>query len=409
MRGPSLVLCAAFLFAAANAVAKALYMRGNTLVSVFLARCLVVYLANGALVACREGQASAGRVLLLRTGSFASSQMAALRGLVGAMTGIGLNLAFVFLTLADAFTIFKGVDLLGTNAISRLALGEALSWRELGSGLLTLLGLLLVAQPPLLFGGAATAGARLSAAGIAAATLGGLCSAAFNVLTRALSREGRPLGAVSPAMLLSYFMVATFGCAGALGVGATASGLAARDGWAWARLASGAGAPLVALGLLALYCAGILCGQLAMGAPPPAHPGTFGRGFAAPRLRRLALVCAAKGMATTRAGVGAILAVSEIAFAFLLDVALLGETPPNHPTPLAHTRAPCLNAAPPRRPVQASRPAPSPHSAPHSSWRAWARWHAPRCRPRAPLHRSRGPTRRMRCTTRTRDQSPEGR
>ena len=294
MRGPSLVLCAAFLFAAANAVAKALYMRGNTLVSVFLARCLVVYLANGALVACREGQASAGRVLLLRTGSFASSQMAALRGLVGAMTGIGLNLSFVFLTLADAFTIFKGVDLLGTNAISRLALGEALSWRELGSGLLTLLGLLLVAQPPLLFGGAATAGA-LSAAGIAAATLGGICSAAFNVLTRALSREGRPLGAVSPAMLLSYFMVATFGCAGALGVGATASGLAARDGWAWARLASGAGAPLVALGLLALYCAGILCGQLAMGAPPPAHPGTFGRGFAAPRLRRLALVWRSQG------------------------------------------------------------------------------------------------------------------
>ena len=47
----------------------------------------------------------------------------------------------------------------------------------------------------------------------------------------------------------------------------------------------------------------------------------------------------AKGMATTRAGVGAILAVSEIAFAFLLDVALLGETPPNHPTraPLAST------------------------------------------------------------------------
>ena len=33
----------------------------------------------------------------------------------------------------------------------------------------------------------------------------------------------------------------------------------------------------------------------------------------------------ARGMATTRAGVGAILQVSEIAFAFVLDVVFLGE------------------------------------------------------------------------------------
>ena len=38
MRGPFFVLCAAFLFAAANAVAKALYMRGHTLVSVLIPR-----------------------------------------------------------------------------------------------------------------------------------------------------------------------------------------------------------------------------------------------------------------------------------------------------------------------------------------------------------------------------------
>ena len=136
------MLTAAFLFAAANAVAKALYMRGHTLVSVFLARCLVVYLVNGAIVACREGGACARRVLLLRTGRRHSTQLAALRGLVGAATGLGLNLSFVFLTLADAFTVFKGVDLLGTCALGRLALGEEPSRRELGSGLLTLLGLL---------------------------------------------------------------------------------------------------------------------------------------------------------------------------------------------------------------------------------------------------------------------------
>ena len=161
MSGPFFVLFAAFLFAAANAVAKALYLRGHTLVSVFLARCLVVYVVNSWIVACREGWASARRVLLLRTGRRASTQLAALRGLVvlchvihpkrrasrgagvtandgrsfhpgqvGAATGLGLNLSFVFLTLADAFTVFKGVDLLGTSALGRLALGETLSRRE---------------------------------------------------------------------------------------------------------------------------------------------------------------------------------------------------------------------------------------------------------------------------------------
>ena len=161
MSGPFFVLFAAFLFAAANAVAKALYLRGHTLVSVFLARCLVVYVVNSWIVACREGLASARRVLLLRTGRRASTQLAALRGLVralpcftpqaegvarsrvvandvrflhpgqvGAATGLGLNLSFVFLTLADAFTVFKGVDLLGTSALGRLALGETLSRRE---------------------------------------------------------------------------------------------------------------------------------------------------------------------------------------------------------------------------------------------------------------------------------------
>ena len=56
-------------------------------------------------------------------------------GQVGAATGLGLNLSFVFLTLADAFTVFKGVDLLGTSALGWLALGEKLSRRELGLGL----------------------------------------------------------------------------------------------------------------------------------------------------------------------------------------------------------------------------------------------------------------------------------
>ena len=133
MRPPSAQLSSStppLSFAAANAFAKALYLRGCTLVSVFLVRCLVVYLWNGALTAVREGCTTSCRVLTLRTGKLASNRMATVRGLVGAMTGIGLNLSFVFLTFADGFTVFKGCALLG-SAVGAGFLGERLNWREL--------------------------------------------------------------------------------------------------------------------------------------------------------------------------------------------------------------------------------------------------------------------------------------
>ena len=75
----------ATLRGAGLSAAKARYLRGHTLVSVFLARCLVVYVVNSWIVACREGWVSARRVLLLRTGRRASTQLAALRGLVRAL------------------------------------------------------------------------------------------------------------------------------------------------------------------------------------------------------------------------------------------------------------------------------------------------------------------------------------
>ena len=121
--GPALVLYAALSFAAANAFAKALYLRGCTLVSVFSVRCLVVYLWNGALTAVREGCTTSCRVLTLRTGKLASNRMATVRGLVGAMTGIGLNLSFVFLTFADGFMRPVWTVALGTVALGTVVLG----------------------------------------------------------------------------------------------------------------------------------------------------------------------------------------------------------------------------------------------------------------------------------------------
>ena len=112
--------------------------------------CCVVF--NGIIVARREGRAAAARVLLLRTGRRRSSLMATARSATGALLGILLNLSFVLLTFADAFTIFKGVDTLVTIVVSRVLLGSAeLRLRELGCGALTLFGLLLIARPTFLF------------------------------------------------------------------------------------------------------------------------------------------------------------------------------------------------------------------------------------------------------------------
>ena len=151
-RGPLLVTTAACIFAAANACATGIYRRGGTIVSTFLIRCAVVYMFNGLLCWWREGRDAATRVLLLRTGHRRSSLMAAARGVNGAFLGVLLNLSFVLLTFADAFTIFKGVDTVSTIAGSRLLLGsgERLQVVELLCGALTLLGIVLIAQPPFL-------------------------------------------------------------------------------------------------------------------------------------------------------------------------------------------------------------------------------------------------------------------
>jgi hypothetical protein len=202
-RGPLLVTVGAFAFAGANAAAAGIYRRGGTIATTFLLRCVVVYLFNGLLVRLREGPAAARRVLLLRTGRRRSSALATARGLNGAFLGVLLNVSFVLLTFADAFTIFKGTDTLATLVISRLALGDAerLSARELGCGACTLCGIVLITRPPALFGGgaeggaergAATAGLGMSAVGLAVALVAGVGSGSFNVFTRLLSRADGP-------------------------------------------------------------------------------------------------------------------------------------------------------------------------------------------------------------------------
>ena len=299
-RGPTLVVLAALIFAGANACATAIYRRGGTIATTFLIRCAVVYVFNGLLVAKREGGTAAKDVLLLRTGCRRSSFMAAARGGTGSFLGVCLNLSFVLLTFADSFSIFKGTDTVGTIMVSRVLLGsgEKLQLRELGCSALTLVGIVLVAQPPLLFGGGGDGTARVSAVGVLVAVTAGVASGLFNVFTRALTRAGGPHdGVLTPALLLSYFMVATWLNVLLVAIIAHVSGLDELASFDWTRLR--APANVVDVLLLLVYCAGILSGQLLMAA----------------------------GYKTTRAGIAAVLALTELAFSYLLGATALGEPP----------------------------------------------------------------------------------
>ena len=276
---PLLVTLGAALFAVTNAASTGLYRRGGTVVTLYLIRAVVVYAANGALTCARDGRAEACRVLQLRTGKVETSRLAVARGLVTAAMALLLNLAFLLLTFNDAFTVFKGVDMLATVVLSRALLGaaERLSPAELACGMLTLSGIVLVAQPSMLgvsrdgaaaastaagaaAAGAAAAGAAagteavvsvagvsaagvegvvgVSAAGVAVAAMAGVLSACSGVSTRALSaRDGPHAGHAPPAMLLSYLLVTMGACFGAIAIGAHASHLDALPRWSWTALA----------------------------------------------------------------------------------------------------------------------------------------------------------------------------
>ena len=209
------------------------------MVTLYLIRAVVVYAANGALTYARHGRAEACRVLQLQTGKAETSRLATARGLVTAAMALLLNLSFLLLTFNDAFTVFKGVDMLATVILSRALLGssERLSPGELACGLLTLCGIVLVAQgltQPSAAGDAAAGDAAVSVAGVAVAAVAGVLSACSGVSTRVLSaRGGAHEGHAPPAMLLSYLLVTMGVCFAAIAIGARASNLDQAPHWRW--------------------------------------------------------------------------------------------------------------------------------------------------------------------------------
>ena len=293
--GPILVATGAALFAMTNAASTAFYRRGGTIITVYLVRCVVVFIANCITTLIVDGKDAAAHVFLLRSGSQSSSNFAYIRGLLGSAQSLGLNIALIFVTFADAFTIFKGVDSVSTVLIARALLdrGERLTIQELACGALTLAGVVLIAQPPLLFGDSA---AHVNALALGVAAFAGSLSAGFSVITRVLSKAGGAHAAhLSPAMLLSHKLVVMWLFFAAVGLLGYLTGLSNAPGFGWMRFKMPE--ELTDWSILALHCILTLGAQLALAA----------------------------GYATTRAGIGGFLQLTELAWVYCIDVTILAE------------------------------------------------------------------------------------
>lgn len=162
----------AFFFAAMAALVKVAGARFPTMELVF-ARSVVVLVLTVATVRLRGGSlAGRERRLLL------------LRGGLGFAALSCFYYSVIHLPLAEA-TVIQYTNPIWTAVLAALLLGEATGAREMGFALLSLGGVVLVAQPVFLFGG----GAALPPAAVAVALCGALFSAGAYVTVRRLRAE----------------------------------------------------------------------------------------------------------------------------------------------------------------------------------------------------------------------------
>ncbi|HUE96971.1 MAG TPA: DMT family transporter [Longimicrobiaceae bacterium] len=122
-----------------------------------------------------------------------------LRGFLGFAALSFMYYALVHLPLAEA-TVLQYTNPLWAALLGAIYLTEKLSWREVSYVLGSLFGVLLIARPHFLFGGAS---AGLDPIAVAAGLAGALCSGAAYVTVRDLSRTEHPL------VIIFYFPLVT--------------------------------------------------------------------------------------------------------------------------------------------------------------------------------------------------------
>ena len=111
-----------------------------------------------------------------------------LRGLFGFTGLVCFYYSLTHLPIAEA-TVLQYTNPIFTALLAAMLLGERLTWRESGAALISLAGVVLVARPAALFGGAAP----LPTIPVLVALFGALVSAAAYVTVRSLGSSEHPL------------------------------------------------------------------------------------------------------------------------------------------------------------------------------------------------------------------------
>ena len=149
---------------------------------------------------------SAALLARARTAPFGTHHgLLALRGALGTIALSAFYFSLVHLPLAEA-SVIQYTNPVFTALLAAVLLGERLGRREVLCVLASLAGVVVIARPGALFGGAA----EIEPAHAAIALLGAVCSAGAYVLIRKIGRREPPLVVVFWLPLLTVPMTAPF-------------------------------------------------------------------------------------------------------------------------------------------------------------------------------------------------------
>jgi len=180
------MVLAAFFFSVMSLLVKLVGVRLPSQEVVFVRALVSLVVAYGLVRRARPGNWGRRKGLLV------------LRGLMGFAALSCFFYALIHLPLADA-TVIQYTNPVFTAWLGWMLLGETLALWEAGLSLAGLLGVLLIARPTLIFGGAA----RLDPLAVAVGLAGAVFSASAYVSVRRLSRTEHPI------IIVFYFTLIT--------------------------------------------------------------------------------------------------------------------------------------------------------------------------------------------------------
>ena len=323
-RGVVYVLAGSAVFSCANATAAATVRTGVSELTLMIIRGLACYVMNGLGLLARRDRTFMPTMLLRTADNRGNCSRARVLSLLrGALNTFSLFCLLValdgWLSLADAFAIFVAVATIGTTFGARALIGasEQLSHRALAGGLLTLCGALCITQPSFLFHSTAPP----HPIGVMLILMAGALQAAVNLVTRLLG--ARQL--VTPALLVTTEAAICAVLAGTIGILAVAIG-PPMDMQLRLEAETGHG-PRLFNGTSSVDAASRTLGRAASitRLTLPCTPSQWSLALLYCALVTTGQIALAAGFCMLPSAQAAILAVTELGFAYALSTIVMGE------------------------------------------------------------------------------------